>query len=45
MVLRDYHFIINKLAKEYYGQLACLGVNTKKYITFSVPISKGRDNG
>ena len=41
----DYHFIINKLAKEFYGQLECLGENTEKYITFSVPISKELDNG
>ena len=40
----DYHFIINKLAKEFYGQLECLGENTGKYITFSVPISKELDN-
>ena len=40
----DYHFIINKLAKEFYGQLECLGENTEKYITFSVPISKELDN-
>ena len=30
----DYHFIINKLAKEFYGQLKFLGGNTEKYITF-----------
>ena len=41
----DYHFIINKLAKEFYGQLECLGENTEKYITFSIPISKELDNG
>ena len=43
----DYHFIINKLAKEFHGQLEieCLGENTEKYITFSVPISKELDNG
>ena len=41
----DYHFIINKLAKEFYGQLECLGENTEKYITFSVPISKELHNG
>ena len=40
----DYHFIINKLAKEFYGQLECLGENTEKYITFSVPIKKELDN-
>ena len=41
----DYHFIINKLAKECDGQLECLGENKEKYITFSVPISKEIDNG
>ena len=41
----DYRFIINKLAKEFYGQLECLGENTEKYITFSVPIKKEHDNG
>ena len=41
----DYQFIINNLAKEFYGQLECLGENTEKYITFSVPISKELDNG
>ena len=40
----DYHFIINQLAKEFNGQLDCLGENTKKYITFSVPIKKELDN-
>ena len=41
----DYHFIINKLAKQFYGQLECLGENTEKYTTFSVPIIKELDNG
>ena len=36
---------INKLAKEFYGQLECLGENIEKYINFSVPISKELDNG
>ena len=40
-----YHFIINQLAKEFDGQLECLGENTEKYITFSVPIKKELDNG
>ena len=39
-----YHFIINQLAKEFDGQLECLGENTEKYITFSVPIKKELDN-
>ena len=32
----DYHFITNKLAKEFYVQLECLGENTEKHIAFSV---------
>ena len=41
----NYHFIINKLAKEFDDQLEWLGENTEKCITFSVPISKEHDNG
>ena len=40
----DYHFIIKQLAKEFEGQFKCLGENTEKYITFSVPIKKELDN-
>ena len=40
----DYHFIIKQLAKEFDGQFECLGENTEKYITFSVPIKKEIDN-
>ena len=40
----DYHFIIKELAKELEGNFECLGENTKKYITFSVPIKKKIDN-
>ena len=36
----DYHFLIKELAKEFKGQLECLGENTEKYIAFSVPIKK-----
>ena len=36
----DYHFIIKELAKEFVEQFECLGENTEKYITFSVPINK-----
>ena len=36
----DYHFIIKQLAREFKGYFYCLGGNTKKYITFSVPIKK-----
>ena len=31
----DYHFIIKELAKEFEGELNCLGENTEKYKTFS----------
>ena len=36
----DYHFIIKELVKEFEGNFECLGENTEKYITFSVPIKK-----
>ena len=41
----DYHFIIKELAEEFEGQFECLGENTEKYITFSVPTKKGLGNG
>ena len=41
----DYHFIIKELAEEFEGQFECLEENTKKYITFSVPIKRELDNG
>ena len=41
----DYHFIIGQLAKEFKGNFVCLGENTEKYITFSVPIKKEHENG
>ena len=40
----DYHFIIKELAKEFEGNFECLGENTEKYITFSVPIKKRIEN-
>ena len=40
----DYHFIIKKLAKEFDGNFNCLGENTEKYITFSVPLKKKIEN-
>ena len=40
----DYHFIIKELACEFEGNFECLGENTEKYITFSVPIKKRIDN-
>ena len=37
----DYHFIIKELAEEQFEEeFECLGENTEKYITFSVPIKK-----
>ena len=41
----DYHVIIKELAEEFKAQFECLGENTEKYITFSVPIKKEHDNG
>ena len=41
----DYHFIIKELAKEFKGNFECIGENTEKYITLSVPIKKAHDNG
>ena len=34
----DYHFIIKEFVEEFKKQLTCLGENTEKYITFTVPI-------
>ena len=39
----DYHFIIKQLAEEFEGEFECLGENTEKYITFSVPLKKEDD--
>ena len=41
----DYHFIIKQLARKFKSKFECLGENTEKYITFSVPIKKEHDNG
>ena len=40
----DDHFIIKELPKEFGRQFKCLGENTEKYKTFSVPIEKEVDN-
>ena len=40
----DYHFIIKELVKEFDGNFECLGENTEKYITFSVPRKKKIEN-
>ena len=39
-----YHFIIKELANEFEGQFECLGENTEKYKTFSVPKEKDFTN-
>ena len=36
----DYHFIIKELANEFKGNFECLGENTEKSKTFSVPIEQ-----
>ena len=36
----DYHFIVKELAKEFEGEVNCLGESEKKSNTFSVPITK-----
>ena len=41
----DYHFITKYLANKFEGQYECLGENTEKHITFSVPTKKELDNG
>ena len=40
----DYHFIIKELVKGFDGNFECLGENTEKYITFSVPMKKKIEN-
>ena len=40
-----YDFITGELAEEFKGQFNCLGENTEKYTTFSVPIKKENDIG
>ena len=39
-----YHFIIKELT-EFKREFECLGENTEKYISFSVPIKKEHNNG
>ena len=36
----DYPFVIKELTEEFEGEFECLGENTEKYITFSVPNEK-----
>ena len=35
-----YHFVMKELIEEFKKQFTCLGENTKKYITFTVPIEQ-----
>ena len=41
----DYHLIIKELAEQFKGNIECLGENTEKHITFSVPLKKITENG
>ena len=42
----DWHLIIKELAKEFdCGEFKCLGENTEKYISFSIPIKKEHNDG
>ena len=36
----DYHFITKYLAREFKGHFECLGKNTEKYVSFTVPFKK-----
>ena len=36
----DYHFIIKRLSEKFKKQFTCLGENTEKWITFTVPLEK-----
>ena len=36
----DYHFFINELAEEFLKKFPCLGKNTEKYKTFTVPVEE-----
>ena len=40
----DYHFKIKELVKKFDGNFECLGEETEKYKTFSVPIKKKIEN-
>ena len=40
----DYHFIIKELVKELEANFQCIGENTEKYITLSLPIKKKIEN-
>ena len=42
-ILNHYHFVIKKFSEEFKGEFECLGENTEKYVTFSVPLKKEND--
>ena len=41
----DFHLIIKELAKEFRSDMNCIGKNTEKYMTFSIPLKKQKENG
>ena len=41
----DCHFIIKELAKQFEGNMECIGENMEKYITFKVPLKTINENG
>lgn len=41
----DFHLIIKQLAKEFRTNMKCLGENTEKYISFSIPMKVENDEG
>ena len=41
----DYHFIINELAKQFEGNMECIGENMEKYISLKVPPKTINENG
>ena len=40
----DFHLLIKDLAKGFKSDICCLGENTEKYISFSVPIHTKKIN-
>ena len=41
IIYADLESLLEELEEEFEGNFVCLGANTEKYITFSVPIKKG----
>ena len=41
----DFHIIIKELAKEFRTDVKCLGENTEKYVSFSIPLKVTNDEG